>query len=506
MKPGIVFLVGAGPGDAGLITVKGLACIESADVIVYDRLLDERLLEGARHDCEMIYVGKASAEHTMPQADINRLLVEKANQGKTVVRLKGGDPFVLGRGGEEADELFSAGITFEIVPGVTSAVAVPAYAGIPVTHRGISSSFAVITGHEDPSKSNSSIQWHKLAGAVDTYVFLMGMKNLSEITAKLREHGLASDTPAAVIKNGTNPEQITITGTVSDIADRAREAGLSAPVILVVGGVVKMREKLRWFETRPLFGKRILVTRSRHQASALSKLLYERGSLPLELPAIAIEHIEATREMEQTLRSLSRYHWTVFTSVNGVDAFFEQLNALGLDSRALHGVKIAAIGPATAAALESRGVRADFYPQAFTTDGLIEAFGKRNIAGERFLLARTDIVDQELAGGLTGLGAEVDELTVYRTSPNKTALTEAREHLLQGHIDIITFTSSSTVSNLMSAFSGDRHPFAGVTIACIGPKTAHTAAAAGLNPHIVATEHTIPGLVYALEQYFRKGM
>ena len=503
MKSGKVYLIGAGPGDPGLITLKALECLEKADVIVYDRLLDERLLDSARQETEKIFVGKASSEHTMQQTEINRLLVKKAKEGKNVVRLKGGDPFVFGRGGEEAEELAKNELAFEVIPGITSAIAVPACAGIPVTHRTLASSFAVITGHEDPAKVDSMIQWTKLATGVDTLVFLMGMQNLSEIVAKLVENGRAIDTPVAVIKDGTRPQQKTVVGTLRDIVNRVKANGLKPPVVIVVGKVVRLRETIRWFDNRPLFGKRILVTRARHQASTLSKMLSERGAQPIELPAIAIQPVSDTTEFDHAISNLTRYQWIVFTSVNGVEAVFKRLHALKADSRALHGLKIGAIGPATGKSLEQRGITADYYPAVYTTEGLITGFQSLNIDGQRFLLPRTDIADEELAKGLTVLGAIVKEITVYRTSPDIEAIAKAKDLLLSNQVDVITFTSSSTVSNLVTALGTDDIPD-GVKIVCIGPKTAETAIKAGLKPDIVASEYTIPGLVNAIEEYFRK--
>lgn len=504
MKTGKVYLVGAGPGDPRLISQRGLECLAQADVVIYDRLLDERLLDSVPLSAEKIYAGKKSGEHTSEQEEINQLLVEKAAEGKIVVRLKGGDPFVLGRGGEEAEALKDNHIPFEVVPGISSAVAVPAYAGIPVTHRGLASSFAVITGHEDPGKDRSSIAWEKLATGVDTLVFLMGMRNLSEIVAKLLAHGRPANTPVAVIKDGTRPEQKTVVGSLTDIVARVEKHRLSPPAVIVVGEVVKLREKLGWFDNRPLFGKRILVTRARHQASALSRLLSERGAQPIELPAIAIKATTNTEELDQAISNLERYQGIVFTSVNGVEAFFQRLNSLNLDSRALKNLKIGAIGPATAQALATRGIIPDYLPDIYTTEGLIDRLSHDDIAGQRFLLPRADIADKELTRGIAQLGAEVHEVTTYRTVPAADAISRAQEMLLSGKIDVITFTSSSTVSNLMAVFNGEQPAVNSVKVACIGPKTADTAVRVGLKVDIVAREHTIPGLVTAIEEYFRK--
>jgi uroporphyrinogen III methyltransferase/synthase len=501
MTVGKVYLVGAGPGDPGLITVKGTECLRKAGVVVYDHLLDETLLECAAEGAERVYVGKSGARHEMEQDEINRLLVEKAKTGRTVVRLKGGDPFVLGRGGEEAEYLLQNGVPFEIVPGVTSAIAVPAYAGIPVTHRGLASSFAIITGHEDPRKEVSSINWAHLARGVDTLVFLMGRANLSSIADKLIENGRPTDTPVAVIRDGTRPEQETVTGTLADIAEKAEKKGLRAPVIIVVGKVAALREKLRWFDNGPLFGKRVLVTRARHQASKLSQLLAESGAVPVELPAIRIE--PANGELTMALRSLHDYDWVILTSVNGVEAFFRALRGLQLDARALGGVKVGAIGPATAQALESRGVAPDFIPGEFSAEGILKGLKMQAMCGMRFLLPRADIADTELVDGLRKLGATVQEVAAYRTVPATESVEKTRRLLDSGGIDVITFASSSTVSNLASALGDDRAGIEKVKIACIGPKTAETARKLGFSVDIEATEYTIPGLVAAMEKYFR---
>jgi len=504
MKHGKVYLVGAGPGDPGLITCKGIEYLRQADVIIYDRLLDERLLDSAPPEAERLYVGKAAGQHAREQSEINQLLVAKAKDGKMVVRLKGGDPFVLGRGGEEAEALADNNIPFEVVPGVSSAVAVPACAGIPVTHRGLASSFAVITGHETPGKDSSSIAWEKLATGVDTLIFLMGMRNLPEMVAKLVEHGRRPDTPVAVIKDGARPEQKTVVGNLKDIVAKVRKHHLSPPAVIVVGDVVRLREKLRWFDNRPLFGKRILVTRARQQASALSKLLSEHGAQPVELPAIGIKAIAETEELDLAISNLGHYHWAVFTSVNGVEAFFQRLYNLNSDARALKNIKIVAIGPATARALAKKGIIPDYLPDVYTTEGIIAGLSRQDIAGQRFLLPRADIADEELTEGISQLGAEVHEIAAYRTVPVPEAISRAREMLLSGEIDVITFTSSSTVSNLVEAFNGKEPAINSAKVACIGPKTAATATRAGLKADIVAGEQTIVGLVAAIEEYFAK--
>ena len=502
MSQGRVYLVGAGPGDPSLITVKGIECLKRAEVVVYDHLLDEVLLGNCPPQAERIYAGKRAAHHALRQEEINALLVAKAKSGKTVVRLKGGDPFVLGRGGEEGEALRAEGIKFEVVPGVTSAVAVPSYAGIPVTHRGLASSFAVITGHEDPTKETSSLNWEYLAKGADTLVFLMGTQNLEEIASKLVSNGRDLDTPAAVISNGTRPNQQTVTGTLGSIADEVDKSGLKPPAIIVVGKVVSMREHLNWFEDRPLFGKRVLVTRARHQASAMSELLAERGAIPIELPAIEIGAADTTG-VDDAISRLSKFDWLVFTSVNGVSYFFERVQALGKDSRALGGVSVAAIGPATAEAIRRRGIRPDFVPTEFTSEGILADIRARNVSGKRFLLARADIADQALVDGLRKLGADVEEVVAYQTRDSGQGMLQAKEAIAAGEVDVVTFASSSTVKNLMSAL-GRHADLHGAKVACIGPKTADAAREAGLNLDIVATESTIASMVDAIEDYFRK--
>ncbi|MAE10519.1 MAG: uroporphyrinogen-III C-methyltransferase [Dehalococcoidales bacterium] len=504
MKNGKVYLVGAGPGDPDLISVKGINCLKKADVVFYDRLLNERLLNAAPAEAERIDVGKVAGKHTKPQDEINRLLAVKAREGKTVVRLKGGDPFVLGRGGEEGEFLKQNSILFEVIPGITSAIAVPAYAGIPVTHRGVSSSFAVITGHEDPSKATSSINWEKLATGVDTLIFLMGMGNLEEIVARLVEQGRPVTTPAAVIQDGTRPEQVTVSSSLENIVSRAQERHLVSPAIIVIGEVAGLRDRLSWFENRPLFGKRILVTRAAHQASALSQLLSEGGAQTTELPAIEIRPVDDPKELDRAILNLKEYHWIIFTSANSVAAFWQRLGELKQDSRALTGLKIGAVGPATAKSLEPRGIIADFVPKVYSSQGIVEGLEKLDIDGQRFLLPRVDIADQALMEGIERLGASADEVPVYRTVPATEAMTRAKELLLVGEIDAITFTSSSTVSNLVAAFG--EHPVLtdGTKVACIGPKTAETAVKAGLKVDIMASEQTIPSLVTALEDFFTK--
>jgi uroporphyrinogen III methyltransferase/synthase len=509
MTHGKVYLVGAGPGDVGLITDRGLDCLKRADVVVYDRLIDNRVLDFARRDAELIYVGKSSGTHAKEQHEINQILVDKAGQDKIVVRLKGGDPFVLGRGGEEAEALHASQIPFEIVPGVSSATAVPAYAGIPVTHRGVASSFAVVTGHEDPTKDISNVDWEKLATGVDTLVCLMGMGNLPHIVEQLLRYGKAPDTPVALIRHGTTPRQETLVGTLDTIVEAAERKGFEPPVVIVVGEVVGLRERLAWFDNRPLFGKRVLVTRSRTQASALSRLLAERGADPVELPAIETRDVPDPGDLDKAILSLSDYQWVLFTSANGVLAFWKRLRTLHLDARCFQNVRIAAIGPATAKALEARGLYPDLLPEEHSSEGLVAKLATMGIGGTRILLPRSDIAPHDLTDGLVELGAEPVEVSAYLTRPAAASAGPGKQMLLDGGIDVVAFTSASTVANLLTALGNERCALDKVTIACIGPRTAEAAEKAGLRVDVIAPEHTIPGLVKAMElhllEYERKG-
>jgi uroporphyrinogen III methyltransferase/synthase len=498
--PGRVYLVGGGPGDPRLLTLRGKECLERADLVVYDRLVDPALLDLAPAGAERIYVGKQADRHAMRQEEINRLLVERGQAGQRVVRLKGGDPFVFGRGGEEAAALAAAGVPFEVVPGVTSAVAVPAYAGIPVTHRELTSSFAVITGHEDPERAESRLDWAQLATGIGTLVFLMGVGSLEGIAHQLIAHGRSPTTPVAVIEWGTRPTQRTVVATLADVADAVQRAGLGPPAITVVGEVVGLRATLRWFDRQPLFGKRVLITRTREQAGTLAAQLRERGALPIELPTIRTEPPVDWAAVDDALDRLASFAWVVFTSANGVRYFCERLWTRGQDLRALHQARVAAIGPATAEALAQWRLRADLVPTAYVAEAVIAALAPRLEPGQAVLLPRAEAVREALAAGLAAAGARVEEVAVYRTGPDGDA-ERARELLASGQVDVVTFTSSSTAQNLV-ALLGDQAPtlLAPVRIASIGPITSATARDLGLKVTIEASEHTIPGLVAALER------
>jgi uroporphyrinogen III methyltransferase/synthase len=504
VKKGKVYLVGSGPGDPGLLTLKAKECIEKGDVIVYDYLANRVFLGYARKDAELIYVGKEGGQHTLSQDKINELIVGKAQQGLNVVRLKGGDPFIFGRGGEEAQELVKAGIPFEIIPGVTSAIAVPAYAGIPLTHRDYTSTVAFITGHEDPTKETSDIAWDKLATGAGTLVFLMGVGNLAKIASSLMEHGRPPQTPVAVIRTGTVPEQKTVTGPLNEIAEIAKQEKIRPPAIIVVGDVVRLREELNWFEEKPLFGKRIVVTRAREQASEFLAVLGELGAQCLEFPTIEVVPPASWEGLDRGIREVEGYQWLVFTSVNGVKYFFHRLETLGGDVRDLKGVKIAAIGPKTAEAVAARGIRTDLIPEEYRAEAVVEAFKKENIQGRRILLPRAREAREVLPQELEKLGAVVDVVEAYRTIKPEGDKEEIRGMLQRGDIHMVTFTSSSTVNNFLDMFQGEpvMEWMDKVAVACIGPVTAKRAEDKGLKVTLIAKEYTIPSLTQAIIEYF----
>lgn len=502
---GKVFLVGAGPGDYRLLTLKACDCLKRADTVVYDRLADKRILQYAPQNAEFIYVGKASSQHTMTQDKICQLLVDLGKAGKTVVRLKGGDPFVFGRGGEEALLLQKNNIPFEIVPGVTSAISVPAYAGIPVTHRGVAASFSVITGHEDPTKDSSDINWEKLATATDTLVFLMGVANLPKITAKLIENGRPATTPVAIIRWGTKLQQQVWTSTLVEAAAMAQREGIKPPCIFLVGDVVNLRADLAWFDNiamKPLFGKKVLVTRSRSQASKLTAALEELGAECIEAPAIKIvPPVDNYEALDKAIVQLDKYNWLIFTSTNGVEHFWHRLVAGGKDARVLYKARICAIGAATAQALASHGITADVVPERYQAEGIIEALDNELIAGTKILIPRAAEARALLPEALTKAGAQVDVVVAYETVMGDAEAVEIRNSLAKGEIDVVTFTSSSTVKNLLKLIK-DPELLKEVQLAAIGPITAETMQKNGLTADIVAAEYTIEGLVQSIKEAF----
>ncbi len=512
MTTGAVYLIGAGPGDPKLITVGGADALREADVVVYDRLAHPKLLDYARPGAERVYVGKQADRHAMRQEDINALLAEKAQAGLRVARLKGGDPFVFGRGGEEAEYLRARGISFIVVPGVTSAIAAPAYAGIPVTHRDLASSFAVITGHERddaresgtraPGEAEGRRRWERIAHAADTLLFLMGVENLDEIVQKLTEHGRDGTTPVALVRWGTwAGQQETLVGTLGDIVERVRAAGFAAPAVTVVGDVVRLRDTLRWFDIGPLSGKRVVVTRAREQASDFADRLRVRGAEPVEFPLIqTVPPPDKFAAVDAALARAGEYAWICFASAPAAHWFLQRLFERGLDGRALAGVKLAAVGPATAAALRESGMVADFVSAALTGEGLAAEL-PGPVDGAHLLVPRALEGEDALLETLKARGAIVDAVPAYQTIMDGRGAEDVRERLTAGTIDAVTFTSSSTVRNFVAALGMPLPP--AVLIACIGPSTAKTAEdMLGRAPDVVASEHTVAGLLAALEGFW----
>lgn len=495
-----VILVGAGPGDPGLLTIRGREALANADCIVYDALADAGLLAYARRAAELIYVGKIADQHSLPQNEINQLLVSKAREGKNVVRLKGGDPYIFGRGGEEGEFVTAAGIPFEEVPGISSAIAAPAYAGIPLTHRDFVSSVMLITGHEKPDKKQSALNWSAFVKSGATLVFVMGMRNLSAICASLLDAGMDPAMPAAVIYRGATPMQRTVTASLEDLPLAA--AGFTNPSVIVVGKVVSLRESLDWFSQKPLFGRTIVVTRAREQASGLSRMLADLGARVLECPAIAIEPMPDYSECDSAIANLADYGWIIFTSVNGVKYFWQRLRQFGRDSRSLCHCRIAAIGPATAEALSRIGIRADLEPESYVAEALAAELVKRDgekLKGMRILLPRAAKARSVLPDELARAGAIVDVLPVYQTTPATGAISEVRQLMEQGSIDCVAFASSSTVDNFLALLPASElanHPE--TALAAIGPIRAATLKRHGLSAHIEAEKFTIPALVEAI--------
>ncbi|MEE8592186.1 MAG: uroporphyrinogen-III C-methyltransferase [Spirochaetia bacterium] len=503
---GIVYIVGAGPGDEGLITTRGVEALQRAEVVIYDYLANPVLLDNCPESCERICVGKMAGKHSLPQEEINALLVARALEGKIVVRLKGGDPFVFGRGGEEALELARQDIPFAVVPGITSALAAAAYAGIPLTHRGMASTVVLITGHEDPKKADSDVDWDRLAVGAGTLAIYMGVKNLPGIVNRLTGAGRPADTPAALIQWGTLNRQKTLTGTLADIAALADARGFDPPAILVVGEVVDLREKLRWFDTRSLVGRKIVVTRSRNQASDLSRGLRELGAEVLEFPSIAIMALENLAKLDQVFKELSSFSWIVFTSVNGVQVFFSRLEQAGLDARALSTTKVAAIGTGTSCRLRGFGIRADLIPQRFTSEAVLETFAelKTDYSKERILFPGSEIGRELLPAGLEDLGAEVVRVPIYRNLIPKYSEEEV-DSIFNEEPDLVTFTSSSTVTNLAEILRscGRERYLRQIRGACIGPVTTRSARDQGIQVLVESSPHTISALIRAIKHYFQ---
>ncbi len=500
-QSGTVYLVGAGPGDAGLLTMRGAELIGRADVLVYDALVNTEMLRLARADAEVIYGGKRAKDHAMPQEELNRLLVSKAKSGKLVVRLKGGDPYIFGRGGEEAEELARAGVRFEVVPGVSSFAAAPNYAGIPVTHRDCCSSFTVFTGHEDPEKPETSLDWNALARIPGTKIMLMGVERIRSISAELMSSGMPPGTPVALVRWGTTGQQRSVEGTLATIADAVEKASFTAPAVAVIGDVVLKRSKLNWFEHRPLFGRRVVVTRTREQSSQMSKQLLDLGAEVLEIPTIKVVPPSNSAAMVEALVGLNAYEWIVFTSPNGVRCFFEAFFKGFEDLRDFGGARIAAVGPATAAKLRELHLKVDLMPEAYVASKIADALkGYQDVENVRMLLVRAEVATPELPSKLEDLGAIVDDVAFYKTIPETEDLTGTAAKFEEGGADWVTFTSSSTVENFHARFDMTqlRKKWPNLRYASIGPETSKALEKLGVTADIEASPHTIEGLVGAL--------
>jgi uroporphyrinogen III methyltransferase/synthase len=496
---GTVYLVGAGPGDPGLLTVRAAELLERADVLVYDALASPEIVERAR-GAERIYAGKRGGKkNVLSQDEISALLIDLAGKHETVVRLKGGDPFVFGRGGEEALELARAGIPFEVVPGVTAGVAAPAYAGIPVTHRGLSTSVTLVTGHEDPEKGETDTDWEFLAKGTGTLVFYMSVGRMEENFARLVASGRPADTPAAAVEWGTYPRQRTVTGTMATLPEIVRAANIGAPSIVLVGDVVGLREELAWFDRRPLSGRRIVVTRARAQASEFAAALEALGAEVIQLPVIRIVPPEDPAPLREAAGRAGEFDWIVFTSVNGVEHFFAALAEHGRDARALANARVCAIGPATAAEAARYGIRADLVPDEFVAEAAVEALASAGVEGKRILLSRAEIARAVLPDGLRAHGAEVVEVTAYRTEQDGAGADEVRRRLDAGEIDLVTFTASSTVRNFAALVATE---VGSAKVASIGPITSQTVREMGMTVDVEAAEYTIPGLVQAIRGFY----
>jgi uroporphyrinogen III methyltransferase/synthase len=500
---GLVYLIGAGPGDEGLLTLRGAEYLSSADVIVYDYLCNESLLKMARDDSEKIYAGKKASAHTLSQEEINQLLIKKALEGKNVARMKGGDPFVYGRGGEEALALAQAGIEFEIVPGITAGIAAAAYAGIPFTHRGIAVTAGFVTGHEMAGKGKSEIDWEKING-LDTLVFYMGVANLPSIVENLKKAGRSGSTPAALIRWGTRANQETVTGTLDTIVDEVEKVRLKPPALIIIGEVVSLRTQLQWFDTKPLFGKKVVVTRSRTQASTLSEKLRRAGARVIELPTIDIRPLKDQSAIDWEIDRLKEYSWLVFTSINSVEIFMNRLFDSGKDVRILAHMQFAVIGGETEKQLRSYGIKADLVPEKFTSYAVVECFKQltEDFDKVRVLIPGSDIARDVIPEGLRALGAQVTEIAVYENRlPDYTG--ERLDEIFGDSPDLVTFTSSSTVSNLVKILKGHNRAEYINTIrgASIGPVTSETAGQNGINLALEAETHTIKCLFEEILHY-----
>ncbi len=492
---GKVYLLGGGPGDPELLTIKGLEILRMADVVLYDNLSSNKLLQHCSKDCEKIYVGKKAGKHILPQDEINKLLLKKVKNNKIIVRLKGGDPFVFGRGSEEALFLSKKNIPFEIIPGISSGIAVPAYAGIPLTHRNTAVSAAFITGHESDEKSNSDINWEKISTGADTLVFFMGVKNLKSITTNLIKNKRSGNTPAALIQNGTTSRQRVLKGRLKDIAEKAEKEKFYPPALFIVGDVVGFREELNWFESKPLFGRRIIVTRSRTQASKMVQHLNLYGADTIEFSVIRFQYPDDRSSFEKVFKRIKDYDWLIFTSANGVEYFINYFLKKKKDIRDLGSCRIASIGPATFEKIRSYLLSVDFQPKEYVAEAFVDEFLKAyEVKDKSILLVNSDKARPYIMDHLKERGAKIDTLTAYLTVPVKADKKELKD------IDMVTFTSSSTANNFFKTYKGDKN----FKIASIGPVTSKAVKENGFKVDVQAKEYTIPGLVKAILDYYSK--
>jgi uroporphyrinogen III methyltransferase/synthase len=502
-RKGKVYLVGAGPGDIGLLTVKGLRCLEKADVVIYDYHLNAQILNYINHDAEFIYAGKRGGHHTMTQDEINRAIVDKANEGKQVCRLKGGDPFVFGRGGEEAEILVDEGIPFEVVPGISSSIAAPAYAGIPLTHRKYSSTFAVIPGYEDTTKENSAIDWSKLSTGVGTLVFLMAVKNIEEVARQLIKNGRPKDEPVAIVRWGTRSEQVTLTATLETIADLVKEKDIRPPAAMIVGKVVTLRDKLRWYEDKPMFGHRVMITR---EHSGGFEELEDLGAEVMEFPTISIEPVDDRSFIDKCINDIESYNWIVLTSVNGVKFFFNRLIETGHDIRNLKGISFCAVGDKTADAIRHYGIRVDLVPKHFRAEGLIEAFsehyGDKGLQGVRILLPRAEVAREVFPDKMRSLGASIDTPPLYKAMKPDVHGKRMQRFLRERKITIATFTSAATFNNFCDMMGDEALDYLkDVAIAVIGIVTRKAIEEKGLSVAIMPKKATVNAMVQAIIEW-----
>jgi len=493
---GKVYIAGAGPGDTGLVTCKCLEILKKADVVIYDFLANRELLFYAKDGAEKIYVGKRGSQHEMEQQDINNLLARKAKETEIVLRLKGGDPFLFGRGGEEAEFLQKEGIPYEVIPGVTSAISAPAYAGIPLTHRDLSSAVMIVTGHEAEGKEQSSIDWKLLSSFGGTIVFLMGMKNISTIKENLIREGKNPDTPVCVIQWGTTPRQKVIVSELRNVDEEIKKASIGPPAIIVIGEVVKLRDKVGWFESLPLFGKRIAITRPYTQLLELAELLKSKGAEVLFIPTIKIVPITPNEALDRAIESLNSYYGIIFTSQNGVRYFFKRLFEKGFDSRSLSGTRVFAMGPKTASEILSYGIRPDFVPSNYLSEGIVEILRDLDLANKKFLLPRAYEARDLIPKFIRSSGGFCDVIPIY-----KTELPDIKEEIKETP-DIITFTSSSTVRNFVALYGTDI--LRNSKVASIGPVTSKTLRDMNIEVDVEAKRHDVQGLVEEIEKFLRR--